>query len=71
MTKDEAGRWRCPDDRKGADETELSRENAAGAMENPTHQQREEGGRMLSHNISAAGVIDTSVFVQRTTLDDI
>lgn len=71
LRKDGAGLWVCPDEKDGLDKVTLSMLNAKDAAESEKPANREPGGRTATTNVSTAGVIDTSVYVQRTTGDDI
>lgn len=71
MRKDRAGLWACPDDVKGRDVVTLSEGNAAAAKAHRQAHSVGVGGRIVSNNVSTAGVIDNSAIINRTTLDDI
>lgn len=71
MRKDRAGLLACPDDVKGRDTVTLAEGNAAAAKAHQDNQHRASGGRVVGTNVSAAGVVDESVYVNRTTIEDV
>jgi hypothetical protein len=71
LFRDEAGLLCCPDEGDGKTGTELSRLNAESAREFRAPTSHSDGGHYVKTNVDADGNVDESVYVQRTTLDDL
>lgn len=71
LYRDAAGTLTCPDEGPGLSGVALDAINAAASRNYTGPNTDGDGGRLVSTNVDSDGTVDTSVYVQRTTLEDI
>ena len=71
LWRDASGLLVCPDEGNGRSAVLLSNLEAQAAAEIRGPTARNDGGNFVKTNVAADGTVDTSVYVQRTDLEDI